>query len=91
MNVIKSILTFIWTIASISYFITVLNPYAVLNELISAFPTTINFCTKFISLYEDNVGYTIMEIIFVIIVLAWIIQAYIKGFNDGIKNNEELD
>lgn len=91
MKAIKSILTFIWTIGSISYFLTILDPYTILGEIVSVFPTTINFCTNFIGLYEDNVGYTIMKIIFVIIVLAWVIQAYIKGFNDGIKNNEELD
>lgn len=91
MKVIKSILTFIWTIASILYFLTILDPYTMLGELVSVFPTTVNFCTKFIGLYEDNVGFTIMEIILVIIVLAWVIQAYIKGFNDGIENNKELD
>lgn len=91
MKVIKSILTFIWTITSILYFLTILDPYTILNELVSIFPTTIDFCTNFIGLYEDNVGFTIMKIIFVIIVLAWVIQAYIRGFNDGIKNNEELD
>lgn len=91
MKVIKSILTFIWTITSILYFLTILNPYTILDEVVLVFPTTIDFCTKFIDLYEDNVGFTIMEIIFVIIVLAWIIQAYVRGFNDGIKNNEELN
>lgn len=91
MKVVKSILTFIWTIASISYFLTILDPYTILGELVSVFPTTVNFRTNFIGLYEDNVGFTIMEIIFVLIVLVWIIQAYINGFNDGIKNNEELN
>lgn len=89
MKTIKTILSTLLIAISILFVLITINPYPFIDILLEINPSTINICDAFIEIYNDNIGFTILECASILIICIWITLVYIEGFNDGIKNNNK--
>lgn len=88
MKTIKTILSTSLIIISILFVLITLDPYSIINILLEINPSTINICDAFMEIYNDDIGFTILECVSILIIATWTTLTYLEGFNDGVKHNK---
>ena len=75
-------------IISIVFVLITMNPYPFIDIMLEINPSTVNIYDAFIEIYNDDIGFTILECVSILIIATWTTLTYLEGFNDGVKHNK---